>query len=235
MYVIALIVALLARIGLSVMGNSGVLAFNYSSATHPEIYKKPLFDQLAEALTSGSFFGFLFICGLCLALAVASVMLFSYILHTGSYEAAHPEIWACVTGALTVLVSIVCIAIIAPANFSEIQIMFMGSMGGDMSGAGGVAISLFICITTLIAAASMVFDWCISLWKKSWRRGFLSFVLATLICGMIVLLLLQNIAGILFCVSVDMAALTGALWIAIVVHIAIGAFICVLNARRNED
>ena len=60
LYVLAIVVMLLARIGIAVMDATGILSYSYWSATSPYIAAGSLMDQLCWALTGGTLVGFMF-------------------------------------------------------------------------------------------------------------------------------------------------------------------------------
>ncbi len=65
-YAMALVIALLERIGLAVAGDTGVLAFDYISASGV-----PVLDVICSILTGSAFVAFLFAAGLALCVSTA--------------------------------------------------------------------------------------------------------------------------------------------------------------------
>ena len=66
LYAMALVIALLGRIGLAVAGGTGVLAFDYISASGV-----PVLDVICSILTGSAFVAFLFAAGLALCVSTA--------------------------------------------------------------------------------------------------------------------------------------------------------------------
>ena len=70
LYAMALVIALLGRIGLAVAGGTGVLAFDYISASGV-----PVLDVICSILTGSAFVAFLFAAGLALCVSTAGAVL----------------------------------------------------------------------------------------------------------------------------------------------------------------
>lgn len=71
LYAMALVIALLGRIGLAVAGGTGVLAFDYISASGV-----PVLDVICSILTGSAFVAFLFAGGLALVVSTAGAVLY---------------------------------------------------------------------------------------------------------------------------------------------------------------
>ena len=71
LYAMALVIALLGRIGLAVAGGTGVLAFDYISASGV-----PVLDVICSILTGSAFVAFLFAAGLALCVSTAGAVLY---------------------------------------------------------------------------------------------------------------------------------------------------------------
>lgn len=71
LYAMALVIALLGRIGLAVAGGTGVLAFDYISASGA-----PVLDVICSILTGSAFVAFLFAAGLALCVSTAGAVLY---------------------------------------------------------------------------------------------------------------------------------------------------------------
>ena len=81
---IALIVAVIGRIGLAIMAGSGTLAFDYISASGVAIL-----DVICSILTGSAFVAFLFAAGLALCLSTAGPVLYGYLYAKGTPGAGH--------------------------------------------------------------------------------------------------------------------------------------------------
>ena len=71
LYAMGLVIAILARIGLTVAGGTGVLAFDYISASGV-----PILDVICSILTGSAFVAFLFAAGLALVVSTAGAALY---------------------------------------------------------------------------------------------------------------------------------------------------------------
>lgn len=71
LYAMALVIALLGRVGLAVAGSTGVLAFDYISAAGV-----PVLDVICSILTGSAFVAFLFAAGLALCVSTAGAVLY---------------------------------------------------------------------------------------------------------------------------------------------------------------
>ena len=71
LYAMGLVIAILARIGLTVAGGTGVLAFDYISASGV-----PILDVICSILTGSAFVAFLFAAGLALVVSTAGAVLY---------------------------------------------------------------------------------------------------------------------------------------------------------------
>jgi hypothetical protein len=228
-YLVALLTACLGRIGMNVLGDGGAVTYTYMSAGHPNLYDQSTLDSLAGAITGEALLGFIFAGGLCLALAVASAMLFAW-LNGPSSNLRTGIVAALVTGLATCLVSLVCLVIVVPSCFSALQLSSMSSSGGGM---GGVVFSLIVCVTTLVAAASLILDWAVCGYKDHPVAAMLKTVLAALVCGLLVLAVVVQVGNVLALVDLDTAALAGSMWIGTAVNVVIAAVALVLASRAT--
>ena len=78
LYAMALVIAILARIGLTVAGGTGVLAFDYISASGV-----PILDVICSILTGSAFVAFLFAAGLALVVSTAGPVLYGVLAARG--------------------------------------------------------------------------------------------------------------------------------------------------------
>lgn len=230
MYVIALLTAFLGKIGLEQLGNAGYITYSYASVTHPKLYDQSILDALAGAVTGEALLGFILAGGLCLALAVASAMLFVH-LSSGCAYSRHDMVAAFITGVATCIVSMLCLAIVIPSCFSALQ---LSSMSSDAS-MGGLIFTLIMCVGTLIAAASLVLGWAVDGVADRPAKMFLKTVLAALICGIVVLLIVEKVGELLAEVTLDGGALVGALWIGVAVNVVIAIVTIFLGTKQGSD
>ena len=101
LYAMALVIAILARIGLAVAGGTGVLAFDYISASGV-----PILDVICSILTGSAFVAFLFAAGLALVVSTAGAVLYGVLAARGDGRPrpATAFLW----GWATALAAIVC-------------------------------------------------------------------------------------------------------------------------------
>ena len=102
LFAIALVVAVLARIGLAVMDATGSLAYDYISATGV-----PMLDVVCSILTGSAFVAFLFAAALALTLSTAGVALYAALGRREDVR-AHPGT-AFFWGWATALVAMICL------------------------------------------------------------------------------------------------------------------------------
>ncbi len=181
----ALIIAKLIRFGLFLMDCFGLHSYDYISG-----HGKTLFDTICTILTGSSLFALLATSGLMLSLAVATPLVYAALFAQGDKSLIKAQ-KALIVGAISALVNFISLIICMSGVISGVQFDTIMSKSS-----GGVAsllmlICLFIAIASLIAAASMVLCMCVSRAEKSkCPIGIGAIVIpATLVCGLIVLLL----------------------------------------------
>ena len=177
----ALIVAVVARIGLGIMDATGALAYDYISASDVAIL-----DTICSILTGSAFVAFMFAASLALTLSVAGVALYAAIARRedGQASAASAFLW----GWATALVAIVCLVIVGGGILSAVQV---GSMSSKLPGTGVLVVAAIVFaafLGTLLAAASMV-------------------AVACAVCGLAVMVLTVGTFSTLNHVSIDTSAL----------------------------
>ena len=150
----ALIVAVVARIGLGIMDATGALAYDYISASDVAIL-----DTICSILTGSAFVAFMFAASLALTLSVAGVALYAAIARRegGQASAASAFLW----GWATALVAIVCLVIVGGGILSAVQV---GSMSSKLPGTGVLVVAAIVFaafLGTLLGAASMVAVACV--------------------------------------------------------------------------
>ena len=198
---IALIIALIGRIGLAVMAATGALAFDYISASGVAIL-----DVICSILTGSAFVAFLFAAGLALCLSTAGPVLYGYLYAKDTPGAGRP-LSAFLWGWATVLVAIVCLVVVASGILSAVQV---GSMSSKLPGMPVIILGVVVFaafLGTLLAAASMVVCACIARVRSG--KGSLGGALlaATALCGLVVMVLTVGTFSTLNSVAIDTTAL----------------------------
>ena len=180
LFAIALVVALLARIGLAVMDAAGWLAYDYISASGV-----PMLDVICSILTSSAFVAFLFAAALTLMVSAAGAVLQAALFAKGVQGAGKPAA-AFLWGWAAAAVSLVCLLVVASGILSGVQV---GSMSSKLPGAGALVLAA-MCFTaflgTLLGAASQVMCACIS---RAGGRASWNLVGTAAACGAVVMVL----------------------------------------------
>lgn len=208
----ALIVAVVARIGLGIMDATGALAYDYISASDVAIL-----DTICSILTGSAFVAFMFAASLALTLSVAGVALYAAIARREGAQASAGS--AFLWGWATALVAILCLVIVGGGILSAVQV---GSMSSKLPGTGVlviVAIVFAAFLGTLLGAASMVAVACVRR-AKTPKRACVNLLVACAVCGLVVMVLTVGTFSTLNHVSIDTSAL--GVWFAadVVVNIA---------------
>lgn len=140
----ALIVAVVARIGLGIMDATGALAYDYISASDVAIL-----DTICSILTGSAFVAFMFAASLALTLSVAGVALYAAIARRegGQASAASAFLW----GWATALVAIVCLVIVGGGILSAVQV---GSMSSKLPGTGVLVVAAIVFAASWNAACA---------------------------------------------------------------------------------
>ena len=200
LFAIALVVAVLARIGLAVMDAAGWLAYDYISASGV-----PMLDVVCSILTGSAFVAFLFAAALTLMVSAAGAVLQAALFAHGVSGAGKPGA-AFLWGWATTAVSLVCLLIVASGILSSVQV---GSMSSKLPSAGvlGVAAVGFTAfIGTLLGAASQVMCACVA---RSGGRVSWNLVGAAAACGAVVMLLTVFTFAAINVASPNLAAVGG--------------------------
>lgn len=153
LFAVALAVALIARAGLLVMDMTGIIAYDYISASGAAIL-----DVVCSILTGSAFIAFVFAGSLALTLSTAGVVLYGYLTRKGAIR-AHPAT-AFLWGWATAFAAVLCLVIVASGILSGVQV---ASMSAKLPGPAALfvaaaAFSAFI--ATLLAAASLAVHAC---------------------------------------------------------------------------
>ena len=191
----ALIVAVVARIGLGIMDATGALAYDYISASDVAIL-----DTICSILTGSAFVAFMFAASLALTLSVAGVALYAAIARRegGQASAASAFLW----GWATALVAIVCLVIVGGGILSAVQV---GSMSSKLPGTGVLVVAAIV-FAAFLGAASMVAVACVRRAKTS-KRACVNLLVACAVCGLAVMVLTVGTFSTLNHVSIDTSAL----------------------------
>ena len=179
LYAMALVIALLGRIGLAVAGGTGVLAFDYISASGV-----PVLDVICSILTGSAFVAFLFAAGLALCVSTAGAVLY---------------------GALA---SRACLVVVVLGILSAVQVGSMSSKlpGLPIIVVGVIGFAAFL--GTLLGAASMVVCACVARWHTGHSLE-LSLIAAVALCGAVVAALTVGTFSALNAASISLPALGG--------------------------
>ena len=195
----ALIVAVVARIGLGIMDATGALAYDYISASDVAIL-----DTICSILTGSAFVAFMFAASLALTLSVAGVALYAAIARREGAQAgaASAFLW----GWATALVAIICLVIVGSGILSSVQV---GSMSSKLPGTGMLVVAAIVFaafLGTLLGAASMVAVACVRR-AKTPKRACVNLLVACAVCGLVVMVLTVGTFATLNQVSIDTSSL----------------------------
>ncbi len=195
LFAIALVIAILARIGLWIMDMTGAIAYDYISASGVAIL-----DVVCSILTGSAFVAFIFAGSLALTLSTAGVALYGYLTRRDAIP-AHPGT-AFLWGWATAFVAVACLLIVASGILSGVQVASMSSKlpGALALFAAVVAFSAFI--GTLLAAASLVVHACLMRAESPCALA-KNLVIATVLCGVVAMLLTVGTFASINTVSVD--------------------------------
>lgn len=213
LYAIALVIALLGRVGLGVAGGTGVLAFDYISASGV-----PILDVICSILTGSAFVAFLFAAGLALCVSTAGAVLYGVLASRGDGPASPAA--AFLWGWATALVALVCLVVVVFGILSAVQV---GSMSSKLPGLpviilGVIAFAAFL--GTLLGAASMVVRACVAR-ARAGHSLEVSLIVACAACGAVVMALTVGTFSALNVASVSLPALGAWLASDLIVNLAI--------------
>ena len=119
LFLMALAVAVVGRIGLAAMDLSGALAYDYISASGV-----PILDVVCSILTGSAFMAFLFLASLAMVLSTAGVALHGLLFARGVPGAGKPAT-AFLWGWATALAAIVCLFVVLSGILSGVQVHSM--------------------------------------------------------------------------------------------------------------
>lgn len=195
LFAIALVIAVLARVGLLVMDMTGTLAYDYISASGVAIL-----DVVCSILTGLAFVAFIFAGSLALALSTAGVVLYGYLTRKGALP-AHPAT-AFLWGWATAFAAIVCLGIVASGILSGVQVASMSSKLPGMAAIVFAAVGFAAFIGTLLGAASLVVHACVVRSDSSCSLA-KNLLVAVAACGMAVMLLTVGTFASINTASID--------------------------------
>ena len=229
LFVLALAVALVARIGLAVMDLTGTLSYDYISASGV-----PMLDVICSILTGSTLVAFMALAGLVLTVSTAGVALHGFLYWRGDEGAGRPAA-AFLWGWATALVAVVCAFVMASGILSAVQVASMSSKlpGMAVIVAGVIVFAAFI--GTLLGAASMTVCACIARAKARGGSGLgRELVVAALACGLVVMVLTVGTFASINTASVQVGAVAAWLAADVVANVAImaGASALARKSRR---
>lgn len=228
LYAMALVIALLGRIGLAVAGGTGVLAFDYISASGV-----PVLDVICSILTGSAFVAFLFAAGLALCVSTAGAVLYGALASRDGAraatcaEGADADAPAGATGAAQTDVARIAAdadgrAAVRPRPLTAflwgwatalgiLSAVQVGSMSSKLPGlpiivVGVIGFAAFL--GTLLGAASMVVCACVARWRAGHSLE-LSLIAAVALCGAVVAALTVGTFSALNVASISLPALGG--------------------------
>ena len=202
LFCLALVIAVIARIGLAVMDATGTLAYDYISASGVA-----LLDVVCSILTGSAFVAFLFAAGLVLTLSTAGVALYGLLYERGAAGAGKP-LTAFLWGWATAFVAIVCLLVVVSGILSAVQVASMSSKLPSLPVLGGALVVFAAFIGTLLAAASLVVCACIER-ARGGARLEVGLIVAAAVCGLVVMALTVGTVSAINTVAIDKAAVLG--------------------------
>ncbi|WP_337369332.1 hypothetical protein [Senegalimassilia faecalis] len=200
LFAMALVVAVLARVGLAIMDATGWLSYDYISASGV-----PMLDVVCSILTGSAFVAFLFAAALTLMVPAAGVALQALLFAKGTLGAGKPGA-AFLWGWAAAAVSLVCLLVVASGILSGVQV---GSMSSKLPGAGVLLVAAVVFtafIGTLLGAAAQVVCACMA---RAGGRASWNLVGAAAACGAVVMVLTVLTFAAINTASPNLAAVGG--------------------------
>lgn len=198
LFLIALAVAIVGRIGLAVMDLTGTLSYDYISAADV-----PILDVVCSILTGSALVAFMYAASLAMVVSTAGVALHGLLFARRSEGAGRPAT-AFLWGWATALAAIVCLLITASGILSAVQV---ASMSSKLPGTAVLVVALVgfaAFLGTLLGAASMTVSACLAR-----KRPGRALVVATLGCGLVVMVLTVGTFAAINTASINLAAVGG--------------------------
>ena len=183
MFAIAAVVAVLGRIGMTIMGATGVFTYDYITST-----AGTLLDQICTALTGPALFAFMASTGVMFATMAAGVLLYAHFAYCSEGNEANNIATAFLWGFLSVIVAVVCFVIMAGGIFTPVQMMSIENSLAIDAGTVLMVVLVVLAFVTQVAAAMLMVNACI---VKGDASGHMIrwFVVTALACGTVVMLL----------------------------------------------
>lgn len=226
LFCIAVVVAVVGRIGLAVMDATGTIAYDYISATDV-----PILDVICSILTGSAFVAFMFAAGLALVVSTAGPALYGLLCGRGAAGQARPAT-AFLWGWATALVALLCLLVVVSGILSAVQVGSMSSKLPSMPVLVLALVGFGAFLGTLLGAASMVVCACFARAEDDKRAGW-NLVAAAAVCGLVVMVLTVGTFAAINTASINLGAV--GLWFAadVVVNLGImfGASVLVKKAR----
>lgn len=224
LFLIALAVTVVGRVGLAVMDATGALSYDYISAADV-----PILDVVCSILTGSALVAFMYAASLAMVVSTAGVALYGFLAWRGEggVGPARPAT-AFLWGWATALVAVLCLLVTVSGILSSVQV---ASMSSKLPGAPVLVLALVgfaAFLGTLLGAASMVVSACLAR-----KRPGRALVLAALGCGLAVMALTVGTFSAVNAASIDVAAVGGWFVADIAVNLAIlfGASALLKKAR----
>ena len=178
LFLIALAVAIVGRIGLAVMDLTGTLSYDYISAADV-----PILDVVCSILTGSALVAFMYAASLAMVVSTLHGLLFAR-RSEGAGRPATAFLW----GWATALAAIVCLLITASGILSAVQVASMSSKLPSLPMLVLALVGFAAFLGTLLGAASMTVCACLARARDEKRAGW-NLVLAAFVCGLVVMVL----------------------------------------------
>lgn len=163
LFALALVIAVIGRIGLAIMDVSGVLAYDYISTSGVAVL-----DTICSILTGSALVAFMFAAGLALVVSTAGCALHGLLYARGTGAAGRPGA-AFLWGWATALVAIVCLGVVGSGILSAVQVSSMSSKLPSTPVLVVVLVVFAAFLGTLLGAASQVVCACVA--RSRGERG----------------------------------------------------------------
>ena len=199
LFLIALAVAVVGRVGLAVMDLTGTLSYDYISAADV-----PILDVVCSILTGSALVAFMYAASLAMVVSTAGVALYGFLAWRGGASEPVRPATAFLWGWATTLVAIACLLITVSGILSAVQVASMSSKLPSMPVLIVALVGFAAFIGTLLGAASMVVCACLAR-----KRPGRSLVLAALACGLVVMVLTVGTFSAINAASINLAAVGG--------------------------
>ncbi|WP_080797553.1 hypothetical protein [Arabiibacter massiliensis] len=198
LFLIALAVALVGRVGLAVMDLTGTLSYDYISAADV-----PILDIVCSILTGSALVAFMYAAALAMVVSTAGVALYGFLVWRGETGVGKPAT-AFLWGWATALVAVLCLLITVSGILSAVQVASMSSKLPSMPVLVVALVVFAAFLGTLLGAASMTVCACLSR-----KRPGRALVVAALACGLVVMVLTVGTFAAINTASISLPAVGG--------------------------